>query len=243
MTQDINIIIAPDVEELGRNAAHRFFDIANTAIRETGQCTIALSGGTTPTVLYKHLLHERDKLDWSKVTFFWSDERLVPTDHPDSNAGLAVRHLLRPLGLDPSHYITVPTQHNEPAHAADAYEAAIQEHFKTQNISRFDLILLGLGNDGHTASLFPNSPALHEKERLVVCNWVKKLESWRITFSYTLLNRAANIMFLVSGRKKAQTVQRVLKQQRPEYPATHIHPRNGRVLWYLDRESGALIGS
>ncbi len=243
MSQDINIIIAPDVEELGRNAAHRFFDIANTAIRETGQFTIALSGGSTPTVLYKHLLHERDKLDWSKVTFFWSDERLVPTNHPDSNAGLAIRHLIRPLGLDNSQYIPVPTQYNEPARSADAYEAAIQEHFESQNISRFDLILLGLGNDGHTASLFPHSPALHEKDRLVVCNWVKKLESWRITFSYKLINQAANIMFLVSGRKKAQIVQKVIKQQRPQYPATHINPPRGRVFWYMDRESGALIST
>ena len=177
--------------ELANYSAEYIVKLAKEYISQNGQFSIALSGGSTPKILYQALVENyKDALDWSKVDFFWSDERYVPMDHNDSNMKLAVDYLFKPLGIKTDNCYFIETLLENPALAAEKYERDIQSHFEKPE---FDLILLGLGDDGHTASLFPGTNALEEKEKLVVSNWVDKFQTWRITFTYPLLNAAKNV--------------------------------------------------
>ena len=228
--------ILHDKEGLGIYAADLFAEISEKYIREKGRFNVALSGGSTPKILYEKLMeHYRDEIHWNYIDFFWSDERYVPFDHPDSNGGMAFANLLSPLGIDKSQYFPIPTSDNDPHRSAIQYEETIRRYFNAPaHIPSFDLVFLGMGNDGHTASLFPGSKALQETKKLVAANWVEKFEAWRITFTYQLLNKAKHVMFLVSGEDKAGVVKEIIKDGEKKYPAALVNPQDGQLLWLLD---------
>ena len=211
--------------ELARGAAEHLVMLAPV--------TVALSGGSTPKVLYQLLAEEfRDQVSWAGTHFFWSDERHVPPDHPNSNYRMAHEALLSRVPVPESNVHRVHSENTSAQEAADEYEKVI--------VPRLDLILLGLGADGHTASIFPGSDVLHETKRLVAAPWVEKLNTYRITMTLPLLNNGASILFLVSGAEKAQIVKEVLEGPK-KYPAQFVQPTDGELIWMLDREAASLL--
>jgi 6-phosphogluconolactonase len=228
--------ILADKESLATYTADLFLELSEKYIKQNGKFTVALSGGSTPQVLYRKLVSlHADDIHWSYIDFFWSDERYVPFDHPDSNGGAAFRQLLSPLEITREHYFPVPTSHKHPPHAAMEYEETIQHYFNAPTgIPAFDLIFLGMGDDGHTASLFPSSKALVEHRRPVMANWVEKINTWRITFTYPLLNFARHVIFLVSGGDKAQIVKEIHRDGLRHHPAALVQPSHGELFWLLD---------
>lgn len=237
----MNLSISENAEAAAAAAAAFLVGSARLALRFRSRCCIALSGGSTPKRLYRILVsRHRHSVDWQRLLFFLSDERYVPLDDPASNAGLAIESLIRPLGLPLDGIETVPTKDNRPERAAAAYQDAVVHHLGAD--PRFDLILLGLGEDGHTASLFPGTRALDEKDALVAANWVENASAWRITFTYPLLNRARRLLFLVTGRSKAERVRDILQDRRPDLPAARLDPDSPGISWFLDADAAYLIG-
>jgi 6-phosphogluconolactonase len=242
------ILVYKSQEEMINSAADLFISTGSAAIRDRGQFSVALSGGSTPIPLYENLADQKtDELDWNKVHFFWGDERCVPPDHPDSNFDQVNRSLLLP-GAIPEENIHRIRAELPPAEAAWKYQEEILSWFQQKNPS-FDLILLGMGNDGHTASLFPETELVKEElvdqNRLVEANWVPKLDAWRITFTPRLINAAQNILFLVSGQNKARILKLVLEGPAlPEqYPSQLIDPDQGNLFWYIDQEASAELSN
>lgn len=225
-------------EELARAAAEHFMQASGNAVAQKGSFSVALSGGSTPKALYELLAEQfRDQIPWSNIHFYWSDERHVPPDHPDSNYRLANEALLSRVPVTPSNVHRVFSE-NPAADAARDYENTIKKQIGAN--PRLDLILLGLGADGHTASIFPGSEVLNETERLVAAPWVEKLNTYRITMTLPLLNNGASVVFLVSGADKAQIVKEVLEG--PEkYPAQMVKPANGELIWMLDHDAAKLL--
>ena len=236
---DIRILNTP--QELFQAAAAEFIALASTAIRDHEKFSVALSGGSTPKSLYSVLA--RSALPWDKIFFFWSDERHVPPDHPDSNYRMAKEALLSKVPVPPENIFRVRAEEKDANVVAKDYEEALKLFFRLKpgEFPRFDLILLGLGPDGHTASLFPNTAALNETKRLVVANWVEKFKANRITFTYPVLNNAACVIFLVSGADKADMVRTVLEDGRADLPSQRVHPVNGRLLWLLDKGAASKL--
>lgn len=215
----------PSLVALSRAAADEVVAIIEQALAARGRAFVALSGGSTPKTLYADLATRR--LDWTRVTLFWSDERAVPPDHADSNFRLAKEALFDHLPRLVAHRM-----HGEAADlqaAAGDYERQILKDIPGR---AFDLILLGLGPDGHTASLFPGSAALSERQRLVTANVVPSLETTRLTFTFPLLNAARNVLFLVAGKNKAPAVAQVLEGPPGTLPAQGINA--ARVVWFVD---------
>ncbi|MBN1465622.1 6-phosphogluconolactonase [candidate division KSB1 bacterium] len=233
--------ILDDRESLGIYAADLFLELSEKYIRQNGKFTVALAGGSTPKALYRNLVNlYAEDIHWSYIDFFWSDERYVAFDHPDSNGGMAYAHLLSPLGIAKQHYFPVPTSYKQPPQAAMEYEETIRHHFNAPTgIPTFDLIFLGMGGDGHTASLFPGSKALLETRRLVVANWVDALRSWRITFTYPLLNGGKHVIFLVSGSDKAAVIKGIHKDGLRHHPAAQVQPSHGELHWLIDASAGS----
>ena len=212
--------------ELAWGAAEHF-----VALAQKDLFTVALSGGSTPKVLYQVLAEEfREQVPWASTHFFWSDERHVPPDHPDSNYRMAHEALLSRVPVPERNVHRIRSENPSAQEAADEYEKII--------VPRLDLILLGLGIDGHTASIFPGSEVLHETKRLVAAPWVEKLNAYRITMTLPLLNKGASVLFLVSGAEKAEIVKEVLEGPQ-KYPAQFVQPTNGELIWMLDREAAA----
>src|SRR2546425_11034070 len=236
MSPEIRVLASS--QEVFELAAEVFVRQTNDAVSKRGRFTVALSGGSTPKALYQ-LLVERyaAKLPWAQIFFFWGDERHVPPDHPDSNYRMAKEALLSKVPVPPENIFRVRAEEKDANVVAKDYEEALKLFFRLKpgEFPRFDLILLGLGPDGHTASLFPNTAALNETKRLVVANWVEKLKTTRITFTYPVLNHAACVIFLVSGADKADMVRNVLEDGRAGLPSQRVHPVNGRLLWLLDK--------
>lgn len=239
MKADIKIF--KDKQSMAAYTADWLTELSNQYISRLGRFNVALSGGSTPKILYENLLLS-EEIKWSYFNFFWSDERYVPIDHPESNCGSAFRQLLKPLDIEAENYFLVPTTYPMAHQAAMEYEETIRHYFSLPDRApSFDLIFLGLGSDGHTASLFPDTKALLETRRLVTGNWVEKLQNWRITFTYPLVNNAQNIAFLVTGRDKAEVVRDILKQQDTRHPAARVQPQSGRIFWMLDEDAAALL--
>lgn len=234
MKTDLKIINSK--ENLGIYAADLFAELSDQFIQKNGRFSVALSGGSTPKVMYQKLvdLHTED-VHWDYIDFFWSDERYVPFDHPDSNGGMAYSYLFSPLEIRREHYFPAPTSYKNPSQAAMEYEDTVRNYF---SVPAFDLIFLGMGNDGHTASLFPNTKAVSETRRLVTANWVDMLAAWRITFTFSLLNQAKHVIFLVSGAEKAFIVREIVKEKSQCYPSSLVKPANGQLLWLLDADAG-----
>jgi len=230
--------VLPTSADLFHAAAEEFVRAGNAAIARHDRFTVALSGGSTPKTLYSLLAKEHARFTWRKTFLFFGDERHVPPDHPESNYRMVNESLLTKISMPPKNVHRVPAE-NRDAHAAAAeYEENLHKFFelRTGEFPVFDLILLGLGTDGHTASLFPNSQALKEQSRLVVANWVEKFNAYRITFTYPVLNHASEVLFLASGADKVQVVSVVLEgENNPPYPAQRVRPTDGKLLWMLDQ--------
>lgn len=238
------IVIAKNLDELSKLGADRFVSLANAAIGKNGRFSVALAGGSTPKSLYRLLASEefRNKIDWRRVFFFFGDERYVPPNDPESNFRMAKENLFDLLGTPPENIFGWPVGEAVPQITADKYEKTLRSFFRASQL--LDLALLGMGADGHTASLFPFTPALRENSRLAVSNWVEKLATHRLTMTFPMLNSAANIIFMVAGGEKAPAVKEILEGGRnPEkYPAQQIIPSEGKLTWYLDGKAAALLG-
>ncbi|MDI1240405.1 MAG: 6-phosphogluconolactonase [bacterium] len=228
----MNVVISKDADELASRAGADVATLANEAIRETGLFTVALSGGSTPLLLYKTLLDAA--VDWERVFFYFGDERNVAADEDASNFKGANKSLFRPLRIREDNILRWRTELGSPLEVADDYEETLQK--LSADLPKFDLILLGMGADGHTASLFPGTDALNERQRLAVANWVPQLGSWRFTLTYPVINNARNVMFLVAGKDKAEIVREVLEGDE-DLPAKLVQPTTGKLAWYLDRAS------
>ncbi|GCE27757.1 6-phosphogluconolactonase [Dictyobacter alpinus] len=234
----MNVTIFSDGEQLSRAAAEYIVRVAQEAIADHGRFSLALSGGSTPKKLYGLLATEpyRSQIDWSKIEIFWSDERCVPADDPESNYRMANEVMLSKLPIQPAHIHRMPADEADREAASQAYTQDIQRTIGTNGTPRFDLIQLGMGPEGHTASLFPHQASLKEFERLIIPVTVPKPPPARLTFTPALLNAANHILFLVTGAEKDEAVQAVLEgpDQPEEYPAQIVRPTNGEVTWMLD---------
>jgi 6-phosphogluconolactonase len=245
MNSSPNIRILPDRAALFQAAADEFVRQANAAIASKGRFTVALAGGSTPKGLYS-LLAAKAALLWDKIYFFFGDERHVPPDNPESNYRMAREALLSKVPIPAQNIFRVPAENPDAAQAAQTYEDTLRRFFPpAEAFPRFDLILLGMGPDGHTASLFPGSKALQEKSRWVVSNWVEKFKTDRITLTLPVLNNAAVVMFLAAGEDKTETLKEVLQGTKPgeQFPSKLIRPTNGQLIWLVDQAAAAALSS
>lgn len=217
-------------------------------LRRKPRVRLVLSGGSTPRRLYRTLAQPEwaKRIDWTSVLLFFGDERCVPPDHPESNYAMAKEALIDPLQIAPQQVMRLRGE-AEPEKAASHYEATIREAFAPDQtpFPRFDLIFLGLGDDGHTASLFPSSPALREQRRLVVPTSSPVGIPHRLTMTFPLLNAAMTVVFLVTGSSKASILRRVQEERdsAAPLPASRIRPANGRLIWYVDRAAASALPS
>ncbi len=244
----IDLIVVADPDALARRAAVLFAGIAEEAVACAGRFTVALSGGSTPKLLYSLLATEphRSRLPWRQTHVFWGDERCVPPDHPDSNFGMAKATLLDRVPVPPDRLHRMEAERDDLDAAAGEYEGEIARIFAvspTGEPPTFDLILLGLGPDGHTASLFPRTEAVHETRRWAVRNYVPTLKTNRLTLTAPILNRGTRILFLVSGADKAPVLQEVLEgPAHPErLPSQLIRPVTGRLIWLVDQAAASQL--
>jgi 6-phosphogluconolactonase len=231
-------------QDLFQAAAEEILRAAADAIAQRGRFTIALSGGSTPRNLYTLIAANASASQpWDQMFFFWGDERHVPLNDPDSNYRMAKETLLSKVPIPPANIFPVPAENPDAAAAAQAYEETLRKFFALApgDFPRFDLILLGMGPDGHMASLFPETAALQEKSRLVVANWVEKLNNSRITFTLPVLNAARCVAFLVSGADKAAVLHEVLEGKAPgeKYPSKLVRPSAGKLIWFVDRAAAS----
>jgi 6-phosphogluconolactonase len=242
----------PDAESLTQGAAEQFVSLYDTACAEHGMFTVALAGGSTPRALYALLAKDAwaSRIDWTKVYLFWGDERCVSPDHPDSNYRMVRETLLSHVQIPPANVSRIRGD-RDPGFAASTYEATLREFFARRAgqsnpqdaQARFDLVLLGMGSDGHTASIFPGTPALHEQTRWVVAHYVKKLGAWRITMTPVCINAARNIRFFVAGADKAARLKQVLygPYQPDIMPAQAIKPQDGTLVWLVDKAAASYL--
>ena len=241
----MNIAIYPNIDILSHEAAQYIVRIATESITTHGRFTIALSGGTTPRKLYGLLGSEpyRSQIDWTPVHIFWSDERCVPPDSEESNYHLAHEVLLSKISIPAVQVHRMPADMPDRNAASQEYENEMRRVFETDGIPNFDLIKLGMGPEGHTASLFPHQAALHEQQRLVVPVSVPKPPPDRLTFTPPLLNAARNVLFLVAGSDKADALHAVLEgpYNPDEYPAQIVRPPNGKLTWMVDTAAAAKL--
>lgn len=240
MGQQRSIIIKSDPAAVATAGAEAFVAAANSAIASTGRFTVALSGGSTPKALFALLADPnqpyRNQLSWDRLYIFWGDERHVPPDDPNSNYLMAYTNLLSKVPIPEANIHRIQAENGDSTAAAADYQSDIQTFFHAApgTFPAFDLILLGMGPDGHTASLFPNTTALTETTKLVTSTWVEKLHTDRITFTYPLINAAKAVLFLVTGADKAPVVKTILTSDAPQYPASNIRPTTGTLTWILD---------
>jgi 6-phosphogluconolactonase len=241
------IIVLSDPGALALEAARRFVAIAAAAVPRKGRFSVALAGGSTPTGLYRLLARKpfREQVNWPDVLLYLGDERCVPPDDPRSNARMIRESLLEGIVTAPP-TLRVPATGLPPPEAAAAYADALRRDFGLRGAARprFDLVLLGMGDDGHAASLFPGMPAVEEKRRLVVATdvpgYVRPLVP-RITLTLPVLNAAEHVMFLVSGTSKAPTVAAVLEGSDEPLPARQVRAQQGQLIWLLDTAAAALL--
>jgi len=243
------IIVCPDLNSVYERAAEIFVEEAAGAIAARGRFLVALSGGSTPQGVYRLLASAdwRDRLEWERVHVFWGDERFVPRTSPESNNGMAWSTLLSQVAIPLAGIHAVPTDLPTAEDAATAYEETIREAFclPAQEIPQLDLVLLGLGADGHTASLFPHSRTLRYEARWVVADYIEAVKAFRITMTPLLLNRARAVLFLAAGNEKSEAVREVLLgEYNPDrLPAQLISPLRGSLRWLLDRAAAGRLPS
>lgn len=237
-----------DQSALSHAAAEEITSAARLAVAQTGRFTIALSGGPAPGPVFDVLAQEepfRSSFPWQETHFFWGDERHVPPEHAESNYRLADSHMLSKVPVPEQNVHRVRAELPDAHEAADLYELALREFFGVPDggFPRFDLMLQGLGNNGHTASLFPGTTALAERQRLMVATWIEKLQAHRLTVTFPVLNNAATVLFVVSGQKPADALNQVLFGPRLSVPlpAQLVAPSSGRLIWLADREAASRL--
>jgi 6-phosphogluconolactonase len=235
-----------DAEALAEAAARRFLDSAERAVRKDGRFLVVLAGGSTPKALYRRLTESpyRETVPWDRTLFLFGDERCVPPDHADSNYRMARETLFDPLEIPETSVFRMKGE-QKPVEAAQRYEVRLGDLFLLRPRRRFDLVLLGIGADGHTASLFPGTEALEERERWVAANHVPHLDAWRITMTLPALNAAARIVFLATGEEKAKVVAEAfggLDHPDP-YPCELVAPPHVRREVLVDTAAASLLPS
>lgn len=238
-----NVKVFPTTDELNKRAAEFFVEIGKRSIAERNRFAISLSGGQTPQKLYSLLSESpfREQVQWEKTFIFWGDERCVPSDDMRNNAHQVKLNFLDRINIPESNIFPIPVNFS-PEEAAIKYEKVINEFFGKDPL-RFDLILLGLGENGHTASLFPGTPVLNEQSEGLRAIYVAEENMYRITMTAPLLNHARNILILVTGESKANILKNVFEHPyRPDkIPAQLIHPANGELFWFVDQTAAALL--
>ena len=238
-----NVRVCADLAELSRRAAEGAVRILDAAARSAGTCSIVLSGGSTPRTLYRLLATDfRDRVPWATLQIFWGDERYVPPEDPRSNYRIARETLLDHVPCPPENIHPMPTYLPEVDLAAREYERTLRNHF-SGDWPRFDLVLLGVGDDGHTASLFPGSPALVEGTRWVVTAEAPVEPRSRLTLTFPALTRAEAVYVLVGGATKTQVLRDVLEREADvaRYPAAGLRLGKGSVTWWVDRDAAAAL--
>lgn len=235
------IKIFPTVEELNQFAAKEFVRLSREAIEKRGQFTVALSGGSTPKKLFALLASDSfcSQIDWQKVQIFFGDERCALPDSEDSNFRMTNENLLSKVKIPKENIRRFLTEELNAMVVAEKMENEIRQFFELAagEFPHFDLIFLGMGADGHTASLFPETNALKEDERIVVENYVGKFEAFRLTFTFSTINNARNIIFLISGKDKAEVLKEVLESEIVKYPSQMVQLTNGNLLFLLDEKA------
>lgn len=248
MSRKLRVIyyVEPDAAALARRAAQYFVEMADEAVSARGRARIAISGGSTPKAAFE-LMGDPDqpwrgRMQWDKLELYWVDERCVPPDDQESNYRMTREALLDRVPLRPEQIHRMEGE-LDPECAASRYESSVRDGFRLEGaeLPRFDLIQLGMGPDGHTASLFPHSNALHEMNRLVTANYVAQMDTWRITLTWPVINRANSVFFLVGGAEKAKVLKEVMSGQRDveRLPSQLIWPVSGILTLILDKSAAA----
>lgn len=229
-------VVLEDAASLAMVAAERFVSLAQESMGLRGRFAVALAGGDTPRAAYRLLATPQfaDQVHWSQVQIFWGDERSVPPSHPESNARMACEVLLAQVPIPEGNIHRIRGEW-PPEAAAQAYEREIRAVLG--ELPRLDLVLLGMGADGHTASLFPGSAAIGERERLVMAVYVEALRAWRVTLTLPLINAARHVLVLVSGAAKSEALARVRAGE--PLPAAQVRPTDGTVTWLVDRAAAS----
>jgi 6-phosphogluconolactonase len=250
MTQTVQreVRILKDAASIARRTADEFIKTANAAVAERGVFTVALAGGSTPKALYALLAEDpamRAQVPWDKIRFFFGDERHVPPDHKDSNYNMAREAMFSKAPIKPEQVLRIKGEEPDTEKAALEYEHALRAYFQLKDgqLPRFDLILLGMGDEGHTLSLFPGTKALHSGNRLVVRNWVGKLYTERVTLTAAVANQARQVIFAVTKADKALALKAVLEgpYEPEQLPSQLIQPESGRLLWLVDQDAGSKL--
>jgi len=246
--REIRILI--DGAAIAQRAAQEFVQAAGSAVREKGSFHVALAGGSTPNALYGLLATDpalRSQVPWDKMYLFFGDERHVGPEHPDSNFRMATEAMISRVPLKPEQVTRIKGEYPDTEQAALEYEKTLRANFKLRDgeYPRFDLLLAGMGNEGHTLSLFPGTRALHTNGRVAVRNWVGKLYTERITLTAPAASNAARILFMVTGADKALALKAVLEgpYEPEQLPAQFLQPKNGRLLWLVDTAAGSMLAA
>ncbi len=244
------VYILKDNPAIARRAAEEFVKMAQSAVTRNGSFSVALSGGSTPKLLYALLATDPDlrvKVPWDKMHLFFGDERHVGPDDPQSNFKMASETMFTKAPLKPEQIHRMKGEYPDAEKAAKEYEQDLRTHFrlKDKQLPRFDLVLAGMGDEGHTLSLFPGTKALHPGDRVVVRNWVGKLNTDRITLTAPAANNAGNILFMVAGKEKAPALKSVLEgaYEPEQLPAQLLQPTNGKLLWLIDEAAGSMLSN
>jgi 6-phosphogluconolactonase len=244
------IKILANAEEINQTSALEFTRQTIEEVRLKGFLTVALSGGSTPKGLYSLIASDgssgfRLRVPWNKIHFFWGDERHVPPDHAESNYRIVYEAMLSKVPVPPENVHRIKAENPDAGKAAEDYERVLREFFrlKAEQLPRFDMVLLGMGADGHTASLFPRTEVIREEQRLVAAPWIERLNTYRITLTPPVFNNARRVIFLVSGENKADALLAVLRggYQPERFPAQIIRPTNGKLLWLVDQDAARLL--
>ncbi len=240
--------VLPDAAAIAKRAAQKFVEIGAAAVKERGSFNVVLSGGSTPRALHGLLVNDpglRSRVPWDKMHLFFGDERHVKPDDAQSNYRMALETLISKSPLRPEQVSRIKAEYPEAEDAAKEYEQDIRAYFKLKDgaFPRFDLVLLGMGGEGHVASLFPGTKALHENNRIVVHNWIGKVLMDRITLTAPAINNAAHILFMVAGADKCPALTAVLERvyEPEQLPAQLIQPVNGSLLWLVDAAAGSKL--
>jgi 6-phosphogluconolactonase len=244
------IRILPDGAAIAKRAAQEFVQAAQGAVRAKNSFNVALAGGSTPKALYGLLVNDstlRSQVPWDKMHLFFGDERHVPPDHSESNFRMATEVMISKSPLKPEQVTRIKGEYPDTDQAALEYEKALREYFKLKDgeFPRFDLLLAGMGNEGHTLSLFPGTKALLADGRIAVRNWVGKLYTERITLTAPAASNAAEIIFMVTGADKALALKAVLEGpfEPDQLPAQLLQPKSGKLLWLVDVGAGGMLTS
>jgi 6-phosphogluconolactonase len=246
-TAQREVQIFPEAGALTHRAAEEFLKSVAEAVAQKGAFTVALAGGSTPKALYSQLADEplRSQIPWEKLHFFFGDERHAPPDGAESNFRMANEALFSKGAIKPEQITRIKGEYADTEKAALEYEQALRAYFKLKvgEYPRFDLVLLGMGEEGHTLSLFPGTKALHATDRIVVRNWVGKLYTERITLTATAANHASRVIFMVTRADKAPALKAVLEgpYEPEQLPAQLIQPASGKLLWLVDQAAGSML--